>query len=127
MRAGAWEAVHSARPDAVRQAAHSGRELIDQTLKALAPDKLVRDQPWFNPNKTSRSGITRRHRIRLVIQERRGKPSRTDLDIAAKACELVLVIDKKLTALSHARSAPSQRDVADALRAAEIALERILL
>ena len=48
IRAGAWSAACSAQPDALRQAAHSGRELIDQTLKAIAPDDEVRKEPGFH-------------------------------------------------------------------------------
>src|SRR5713226_3135929 len=38
VRRGAWSAVASAQPDSLRQAAHSGRELLDQALKEGAPD-----------------------------------------------------------------------------------------
>ncbi len=38
IRDGAWSAAYSAQPDATRQAAHSGRELIRQVLDRLAPD-----------------------------------------------------------------------------------------
>ncbi|MHC4093850.1 MAG: pPIWI-associating nuclease domain-containing protein [Planctomycetota bacterium] len=127
LRAGAWEAAYSARPDALRQSAHSGRELIDQTLKSLAPDNEVRQQPWFQADKGSRSGVTRRHRITLAMQKRRGESSSSDLKIVEKACELVLAVDDKLMAHSHTRNESSRRDVTDALKAAEIALRRVLL
>jgi DNA-binding PadR family transcriptional regulator len=41
IRDGAWSAVYSSQPDALRQAAHSGRELIRQVLDRLAPDDEV--------------------------------------------------------------------------------------
>jgi hypothetical protein len=41
--------------------------------------------------------------------------------------DLVTAIDNKLTAASHARSAPIDQEVRDALMAAEIALRNILV
>jgi Predicted pPIWI-associating nuclease len=52
IRAGARAAASSRRPDALRQAAHSGRELIDQVLKEGAPDGQVRARPCFQPAPT---------------------------------------------------------------------------
>ena len=60
IRAGAWAAVVSDRPDALRQAAHSARELIEQTLKTGAPDDAITALPWYSPDGTSKTGITRR-------------------------------------------------------------------
>lgn len=37
---GAWEALGSSNPDRLRQAAHSGRELLDQILHELAPESM---------------------------------------------------------------------------------------
>lgn len=53
--------------------------------------------------------------------------SEADLNVATKADELVLAVDKKLQALAHGRKSPPVRDVTDAIMAAEIALRRILL
>jgi hypothetical protein len=52
IRAGAWDAVHFGGADALRQAAHSGRELIDITLKEGAPDGLVRAAKMKVPGST---------------------------------------------------------------------------
>jgi hypothetical protein len=41
IRRGAWSALASSHPDSLRQAAHSGRELIDQTLKTGAPNAAI--------------------------------------------------------------------------------------
>ena len=127
IRAGAWSAITSGRPDALRQAAHSARELIEQTLKEGAPDELLKAQPWYAPEKTSRSGITRRHRLRYLMETRRGTASDSELRVADQACELALVTDERLKALAHARNAVAASDVRDALVAAEMALRRVLL
>jgi Predicted pPIWI-associating nuclease len=63
VRRGVWAALGSGQPDAVRQAAHSARELVDQTLHELAPIDEVKAQRWFQPDKTSQSGVTRRMRL----------------------------------------------------------------
>jgi Predicted pPIWI-associating nuclease len=128
IRAGARAAASSRRPDALRQAAHSGRELIDQVLKEGAPDERVCACAWFQPNPNDRgSGITRKHRLKFLMETKRVNLSETDLNVAMKADELVLAVDKKLQALAHGRKSPSVRDLTDAITAAEIALSRILL
>lgn len=126
IRAGAWEAVYSNRPDALRQAAHSGRELIDQTLKEGAPDAAVRQLPGFTPDPSSASGITRRQRLRYLMKQARGRVSNTDLKIAEEACDLVIAVDAKLQAESHSRTQPMKQEIIDTLTAAEIALRALL-
>jgi len=71
--------------------------------------------------------VTRKMRIRYLMAKRRGRISNSDVEVADKAGELVAAIDSKLTASSHARSAPFAREVEDALIAAEIALRNVLI
>jgi DNA-binding PadR family transcriptional regulator len=127
IRDGAWSAVTSSEPDALRQAAHSGRELIDQVLKLAAPDPQVTQQSWYSPDSSSRSGVTRRQRLRYIMQTFRNDDSETNLQVAEKACDLVLAIDKKLQSLAHGRVQPLRSDVHDAMSGAEIALRRVLV
>ena len=65
MYEGAWEAFLSAGADAHRQSAHSARELIDWTLRTLAPDSV------FSPEKIRAFGHsghpTRRMRARYIL------------------------------------------------------------
>ena len=126
LRAGAWSAIASGRPDALRQAAHSGRELIDQALKEGARDEAIKIQPWFQPEKDSRSSVTRRHRLRYLM-ETRGTPSDSDLEVAVRACDLVIATDDRLKAIAHGRETVDRENVRDALVVAEIALRRILV
>ena len=127
VRAGAWEAVSSARADSLRQAAHSGRELIDQVLKEGAPDELVKNGPNFVANSSSSTGVTRRQRLRYLISRFKGSESTSALAIAEKASDLVIAVDDRLKGASHSRNIPSKQDIVDALHAAEIALRALLI
>ena len=126
LREGAWSAVASNRPDSLRQASHSARELIDQTLKEGAPDERVKQMAGFVPDPSSKSGITRRHRLRYLMKLYRGSESDSELRVAEAACDLVIAADDRLQALAHSRGAPSAQEVQDSLQAAEIALRRVL-
>lgn len=127
MREGAWAAVTSGRPDSLRQASHSARELIDQALKEGAPDNSVKQMPGFVPDRSSESGITRRHRLKYLMSTFRGDVSESQIRIADEACNLVLAVDDRLKALAHSRPVPTVSEVRDSLRSAEIALRRVLL
>lgn len=127
MRAGAWSAVTSAHPDSLRQASHSARELIDQTLKEGAPDGAVRSMPGFSEDTGSRSGITRRHRLRYLMDVRHGGVSDSQLRVVEVACDLVLATDDRLKALAHSREPLNSSEVRDSLQVAEIALRRLLV
>ncbi len=127
IRRGAWSALASNHPDSLRQAAHSGRELIDQTLKTGAPTADIKSQKDFVPDKSSKEGVTRRMRIRYLMAKHRGSVSDSDVEVAERAADLVGAIDNKLTATSHARSAPMKQEVGDALTSAEIALRNVLI
>jgi hypothetical protein len=69
LRAGAWSTIASGRPDALRQAAHSGRELIDQALKEGATTKLSRLSPGFD-----RRGIVARVLLGAIAFDISWKP-----------------------------------------------------
>lgn len=127
IRDGAWSAVTSNTPDALRQAAHSGRELIEQTLRIAAPNEEIENQDWYTPDSSSRNGITRRHRLKLIMIKYRQQESKTDLKIAEKACELILEIDRKLQSMSHDSTSPNRMDVEDSLRTAETTLRRVFI
>ncbi len=127
LREGAWAAVLTDLPDSLRQAAHSARELIDQTLREGAPDNQVRLMPEFSPDSSSRTGITRRHRLRYLMTVHRGTATDSELKLVEKACDLVLETDERLIALAHSREIVKVDDVRDSIQEAEIALRRVLL
>lgn len=127
VRAGAWEAVHSGRSDSLRQAAHSGRELIDQVLKEGAPDDQVKAQPNFIANSSSSTGVTRKHRLKFLMKKFKGSESASALTIAEEAYDLVIAVDDRLKGASHSRDVPPKQDIVDALNTAEVALRALLV
>jgi hypothetical protein len=127
VRAGAWEAVSSGRSDSLRQAAHSGRELIDQVLKEGAPDDLLKEQPDFVPDSSSSTGVTRKHRLKYLMKKYKGTESKSSLRIAEEAYDLLIAVDDRLKGLSHSRNMSPKQDIVDALQTAEVALRAILL
>lgn len=127
VRAGAWEAVSSGRADSLRQAAHSGRELMDQVLKEGAPAEILKNEPGFVPDNSSSTGVTRKHRLKYLMKRYKGIESTSSLRIADEACDLVIAVDDRLKGLSHSRDMPPKQDIVDALEAAEVALRALLL
>lgn len=127
VRRGIWSALDSRQPHSLVQAAHSARELIDQVLKAGAPDEKVRIAPGFQPDATSSSGITRRMRLKFLMREHRSAMSENSLAIAESAADLVLAVDKKLTAEAHSRTESQYDEVKSAVVAAETALRAVLI
>ena len=127
MRRGAWTTLSSKNADSVRQAAHSGREVINQVLQQGAPDSEIKAQPGFQPESSSKSGITRRMRLKHLMVKRRGRPSDSDLEVAEKAIELVIALTDRLSAAAHDRGTPAAEDIRDLLLTADVALRRILL
>lgn len=121
VREGAWAALSAGTPDALRQSAHSARELIDQTIKEGAPDSEVLTIAQIESS-TGKGSLTRRRRLTFLMRKYKGAVSQSDIGVAAKTIDLILEIDDKLMAVAHGRSAPSASDVEDCLRMAEIAL-----
>lgn len=126
LRDGAWAALISSRPDSLRQAAHSARELIDQTLKEGAPDEVIKSAPDFAPDNTSRSGVTRRHRLKYLVRHHRGDVSDALIKSIDKSIDFLLAEHQRLTSQAHGRGAPDPSDVRDCLDAAEMILRKIL-
>src|SRR5438046_6184290 len=96
VRRGAWSALASNQPDSLRQAAHSARELIDQVLKEGAPDEIIKAQPDFISDQNSKTGVTRRMRIRFFLKKLHGKASDNDLEIVERAADLVEALSRSL-------------------------------
>ena len=95
-------------------------------LKEGAPDDAVKGAADYKPDSGSRSGVTRRHRMRFLMRKF-AAPSDSKLEYAEAAFDLLLAVDDRLKATAHAREVPSKRDVNDALTAAESALRILLL
>jgi hypothetical protein len=125
MRHGAWAAALSDRPDAARQSAHSGRELVAQLLDSLAPIEAVRAQPGFQPSSESKSGVTRRMRLKYALAKRSAGKSESDLRIVEGASDLLEVLHDKLAAMSHTRT--TSIEVSAYLKTVETVLALLLL
>jgi hypothetical protein len=119
-RDAAWAVLDQAGAAAVGQAASSMCEVIDQLLHALAPEARVRAMPGFTPDPSARTGITRRHRARLVMQERLG-------GIDENRCAAVVAAADELQGLKHSRDVHVREDGLHALQFAEEVLRRLLL
>ncbi|PIP00662.1 hypothetical protein [Pleomorphomonas carboxyditropha] len=126
-RRGALIALNSATPDAMRQAAHSARELVSQVLHVVSPDDEVRSQPWFVADKNKPTLITRKQRYKYAIMKRSRGMSETDLSIALKAGELLDVQHQKLSAGAHNPGPVVRADVEDAINTVEMVLRVLLL
>ena len=127
IRWGAWSALGTGQPHAASQAAHSARELIDQTLKAGAPDEHVKRQTWFQADKSSKSGVTRKMRMKALMERFKMNASDSDLRVADQAAELVLALDDKLKSMAHSRTEESTDEASTAIATAEMALKKILV
>lgn len=101
-RRGMWDALKRNSPDSCRQAAHSARELLDQTLKIGAPDLK-----------------TRKERARYIMKKFRGSASKSDVTIIEAHFKVLVGEHDKLLKLSHARSLVSYGDTKDCIESAE--------
>lgn len=127
VRCGAWAALASKNADLLRQAAHSARELVNQILQQAAPDNEITAHPGYQPDPSSKSGVTRRMRLRFIMTIRRDKSADSDLSVAEKAMDLVLALTDRLSAAAQDRNIPDAESVKGALSTAELALRCILL
>ncbi|KAA3616636.1 MAG: hypothetical protein DWQ05_12970 [Calditrichaeota bacterium] len=127
IRDGAWVALEAKTADSLRQAAHSGRELITHVLHSAASDDSVTEQNNFQKDISSKSGITRRQRINYILKERHGKISKNKLKVIEKACDLVLAINDELQGASHSSLQPNYNEIKNMLNTAEMALEKLLV
>ena len=98
---GSWVVLNSDSPDRIRQAAHSGRELLMQILAELAPDSA------FDAKEIELHGregkVTRKMRVQKILV---GCSASTVswVDAMAKALEEMY---SRLAAISHDRNVPS--------------------
>ncbi|MGO7367643.1 hypothetical protein ACCT04_02245 [Rhizobium ruizarguesonis] len=127
MRRGAWRAANSSAPDTLRQAAHSGRELVTQVLHAVSPDEEVRGRSWFHLDPSKPNVVTRKNRYRNAIETRGRGWSESDLAIALKGADLLEAQYAKLSSEAHSRSPVDRQAVLDALTTVDMVLRILLL
>lgn len=127
LRYAASQRLLSDDPDAKRQAAQSARELIRQVLDIQAPSEAIKAQRGFQPSKDSKDGITRKMRIRYMIEKRPSGSSKSDVEIVEKACDLIEALHGKLSSEAHRDVRTPPADVKDLITETEIALRKLLL
>lgn len=124
-RDGMWFAFHSEGPDSLPQATASARELLNQVLHALAPDDRVVSMPGFVPDPSSaRRGITRAHRVRLILSE--GGVGAGEEDLIEGTCRQISGLYGRLSSGTHTRTALEAARVLDILRLTEFVLKQLL-
>lgn len=101
MRYGAYDAVLNRQADWQRQAATSLVELIDHTLRTISPDDGIRAKTWFVADPSSKTGITRKHRVRYYLEVCNGNRSESTEQIVNKSWELIEASRAKLENIKH--------------------------
>lgn len=124
MRYGAYDAVLDRQTDWQRQASASLVELIDHTLRSAAPNDKVTSQTWYVPDKTSKSGLTRKHRVRYFLEQKNGDRSESSEQVVNKAWEFIEAARSKLENIKH--SSESQQEVEQLIKLVEDALIYLL-
>jgi len=119
IREGAWARLESETADSLRQAADAMRELIDQTLHFCVDDVNVVRASWFKPDPSSKNGVTRAHRARLLMELRTGQ-------YCEASCDLLAAATRRLGKFKHSHAALDHRDVENAVRSAELSLAAVL-
>ena len=125
MRRGAWRAASSTLPDTQRQAAHSGRELVNQVLHVVAPDEEVVAQPQYQRRPEGK--VTRRDRYKLAVSKRARGSSESDVNVLEKATDLMEAQRTKLDGLAHSRDPVVAQTVRDALQTIDLVLRLLLI
>ena len=127
LRNGAWAATFSAHPDADRQAAHSGRELITQVLDAVAPLAEIRNSPGYQPSTNANSGVTRKMRFKHAVKKRSSGMSDSDIVILNNAADLLDALYAKLSAKAHERNSNVKQNISAYLKTTEMVLNLLLI
>lgn len=124
MRYGAYDAILDKRTDWQRQAASSLVELLDHTLRTIAPNDKITSKDWYSPDKSSKSGVTRKQRIRFFLEEKGGSREKSSEDITNKAWGLIESCRSKLEGIKH--TSDDKDEVERLIKLAEDALSYLL-
>lgn len=103
------------------------RELVRHVLSNLAPDTEIKASSWYEPDKTSRSGITRAHAITYVIQGGLPDSYVTDvlcLDVADEKKALIVAVNS-LSNYTHVNEGTFGIDTTQALEKSELSVRSL--
>lgn len=115
-------------PIALNSFAAAFRELTRHVFTTLAPRARIKDCPWFEPDSSSKTGITRRHAITYLVQGGLSDAYVTKslgIDVESERHELLRLIDD-LSKFTHIEENTFGTDPATARQFASDALEKFL-
>lgn len=101
MRYGAHDALNSKSRDWSRHVATSCRELITAVLHTIAPNGELKKDTSFRSSSESKSGITRKQRVKYYINKRDGRVSKGGLNVILKSFNLIDACFERLNAVTH--------------------------
>ena len=121
LRDGFYEAILSHSANSVQQAANSGREFLNQTLRYMAPEEAVAKAGWFEPDANSRPplqvNLTQKIRFALERYEVTDEEDR-------EFCKVLLrQASKALHGGAHAPSEPERPKIREAMVKVEMAFK----
>lgn len=103
------------------------RELVRHVLSELAPDAEIKACAWYQPDETSKSGITRAHAIRYVIQG--GLPDSYLLDVlninVSDEKKALIAAVNQLNKYTHVNESTFDVDVTQAIEKAQLAVHAL--
>ncbi|MBN8707834.1 MAG: hypothetical protein BGO12_13445 [Verrucomicrobia bacterium 61-8] len=105
------------------------RELQREFLAVVAPDNEVKKAPWFVADPTSKSGVTRRHRIEYAIfgNLTKAKFPKAFAEQADQTASELLKDIGKLSELTHVTEAVLEKTYAEATPLFTAVMQRFLL
>jgi len=121
-RYGAYEAVLNKQADWQSQAANSLAELLDHTLRTIAPTDVVKAESWYTESKAP--GGFRKQRIRYFLEQKTSSRSKSKEDVVDKAWQLIESCRGKLEGIKHANE--NEEDIEQLIKLAEDALSYLL-
>lgn len=121
-RYGAYDAVLNKQTDWQSQAANSLAELLDHTLRTIAPTDVVKTQSWYTESKAA--GGIRKQKIRYFLEQNNSYRSKSQEDVIDEAWQLIESCRGKLQGIKHANE--NQDDIEQLIKLAEDALMYLL-
>jgi hypothetical protein len=124
LRDGFYEAVLSHASNSVQQAANSGREFLNQTLRYIAPEEELVKAKWFEPDAKSnhRLGVNQGHRIHFALE----KYGIVDEDDRAFCRVALKHAGKALQGGAHATTELQRQKIQDAMMEVELVFQLML-
>jgi hypothetical protein len=107
---GAWKTLNEkTNPDRFRQAAHSMREVLSESVQILAPDEDVAKAGWFK--KSGEKKPTQRQRVKFAIIGNRKEETiaEEDIDTITRLMDDARNRYKELNKIAHAREKEAEK------------------